>query len=115
MAAEIMRVDKALERCRYRKWLFRRVRESIYKNKQEGGARKKKTVEGDMNTKTTVIIPYVELCFLEAMSQVFWHHGVAMAMKPHLTLKRMVVHPKDKRTPQENAGVVYQIPWKDYW
>ena len=34
-------------------------------------------------------------------------------MKPHLTFKRMLVHLKDKRTPQENAGVVYQVPCKD--
>ena len=25
----------------------------------------------------------------------------------------MLVHPKDKHTPQESAGVVYQIPCKD--
>ena len=35
-------------------------------------------------------------------------------MKPHLTLKRMLLHPKDKRTPQENTGVVYQVPSKDF-
>ena len=44
---------------------------------------------------------------------VFCHHGVGTAMKPHLTLKRMLVHPKEKRTPQENTGVVYQVPCKD--
>ena len=36
-----------------------------------------------------------------------------MAMKPHLTFKRTLVHPKDKRTPQENAGVLYHVPCKD--
>ena len=40
-------------------------------------------------------------------------HGVAMLMKLHLTLKRMLVHQKDKGTPQENSGVVYQVPCKD--
>ena len=34
-------------------------------------------------------------------------------MKPHLTLKRMLVHLKDKCTSQENSGVVYQVPSKD--
>ena len=33
-------------------------------------------------------------------------------MKPHFTLKRILVHPKDKTSPQENAGVVYQVPCK---
>ena len=34
-------------------------------------------------------------------------------MKPHLTLKCMLVHSKDKRTPHDTAGVVYQISCKD--
>ena len=34
-------------------------------------------------------------------------------MKPHMTLKRMLVSPNDKRPLQENAGVVYQVPCKD--
>ena len=34
-------------------------------------------------------------------------------MKPHLTLKRMLVHPEDKRTPHDTAGVVYQISCMD--
>ena len=49
----------------------------------------------------------------EAPSRVFHHHGVATAMKPHLTLKRILIYPKDKRTTQENTGVVYEVPCKD--
>ena len=30
-----------------------------------------------------------------------------------MTLKRLLVHLKDKRTPHDTAGVVYQIPCKD--
>ena len=57
----------------------------------------------------TVTILYIK-GVLEALGQVFQHHGVAMAMKPHVTPKRILVHPKDKRTIQENLEVVYQIP-----
>ena len=35
-------------------------------------------------------------------------------MKSHLTLKRMLVHYKDKLTPQEKSGVVYHVPFKDW-
>ena len=52
----------------------------------------------------TVTIPYVK-GVSEALSQVFHHHGVAMAMKPHLTLKEMLVYPKDKRTGECRGGV----------
>ena len=60
---------------------------------------------------TTVTILYVK-GVSEALSRVFWCHGASMTMKPHMTPKRMLVHPKDKRTPQENAGVVHQVPCK---
>ena len=49
----------------------------------------------------------------EALNWVFQRHGVATLMKSHMTLKRMLVHPKDKWTSQENTGVVYQVPSKD--
>ncbi len=48
-----------------------------------------------------------------ALDRVFRRHGVSVAMKPHQTLKRLLVHPKDKRKPHDTAGVVYQIPCKD--
>ena len=68
--------------------------------------------DSDRDTKTTVTIPYTK-GVLEALSWVFHRHGVAMAMKPHLTLKRMLIHHGDKRTPQENAGMAYKVPAKD--
>ena len=66
----------------------------------------------EIGTLKLVTIPYVK-GVSKALSSVFQRHGVATAMKPHVTLTRMLVHPKDKRTPQENAGVVYQFPCKD--
>ena len=41
-AAEIIHVEKALKRCGYPKWSFRKVRESMDKKRQQGGTRKKK-------------------------------------------------------------------------
>ena len=34
-------------------------------------------------------------------------------MKPNLTLKRSLVHRKDKRTPHDISGIIYQIICKD--
>ena len=70
------------------------------KRKQEGGmkkTKKKKTEDSDRDTKTTVTIPYFKEVS-EAMSHVVHCHSITMAMKPLLTLKRMLAHPKDKRT-----------------
>ena len=35
-------------------------------------------------------------------------------MRPNHTLKRILIHSKDKPMPLEGAGVVYQIPCKDF-
>ena len=59
-------------------------------------------------TQRPVTIPYVK-GVSKALSWVFHCHDAAMAMKPHFTIKRMLVHSKDKSTPPESAGVVYQV------
>ena len=50
-----------------------------------------------------VSIAYIK----EVLNWVFPHHGVATTMKSHLTLKRMLIQPKDKSSPHENAEVLY--------
>ena len=45
---------------------------------------------------------------LAELGRVFHRHEVET-----LTLKRMLVHPKDKHTPQENLGVMYEVPCMD--
>ena len=66
----------------------------------------------DKSTKIRVTLPYVR-GISEALGWVFRHLGVSTLMKPHLTLKMMLVHLKDKRMPHENSGVVYQVLCKD--
>ncbi len=40
-------------------------------------------------------------------------HGVAVAMKPHMTLRRLLVHPKDRNETRDISEVVYKIPCKN--
>ena len=40
----------------------------------------------------------------------FKKHNFSTAMKPYVTLRRMLVHPKDKRDPMQTADSVYEIP-----
>ena len=65
-----------------------------------------------LQTKSMVTISYVR-GISEALQRTFRRHGVATAMKPHKTFKQLLVHPKDKRSAQDSAGVVYSIPCKD--
>ncbi|XP_052806817.1 uncharacterized protein LOC128236035 [Mya arenaria] len=49
----------------------------------------------------------------EAVSRVFNKHRVATAMRPHQTLRNILVHPKDKQETTEKAEVIYKIPCKN--
>ena len=46
------------------------------------------------------------------LSRVYKKHGFSTAMKPCITLRRMMVHPKDKWDPLQTADSVYEIPCK---
>ncbi len=56
-----------------------------------------------------VVIPYVE-GLSEAVSRVMKKHKINTAMKPHTTLKQLLVHPKDKPEITEVGENVYEIP-----
>ncbi len=56
-----------------------------------------------------VVLPYVE-GVTERVSRVLKRNGVASAMRPHQTLRRLLVHPKDKVEPDEQGELVYSIP-----
>ena len=54
------------------------------------------------------VIPYVQ-GLSEALQRVYKKHHIQTAMKPHMTLRKLLVHPKDKRELLENSGVVYRV------
>ncbi len=56
-----------------------------------------------------MVIPYIE-GVSERVDRVLKKHGVASAMRPHTTLRRLLVHPKDKCEPSEQGELVYSIP-----
>ena len=100
--------------CKVVQKAFTRVREQLdHREETKAKRNKNKKKEKDsVTSRTMVSIPYVK-GVSEALMRVLRRHDVSVAMKPHLTLKRLLVHPKDKRAPQETAGVVYQVPCGD--
>ena len=80
---------------------------------------KKKVTRKDKNKKEKaqeksrgmVIVPYVHF-LTEKIQRIFAKHGVATAVQPHTTLRRVLVHPKDKIYKRKKGGVVYKIPCK---
>ena len=73
------------------------------------GGRKK---TNDRNYRSQVVIPYVE-GVSERVHRVLKKYGVATTMHLHTTLRRLLVHPKDKVELEEQGELVYQIPCKN--
>ena len=96
---------EALRVCGYPSWALNKVTDSCKKKKN-----KKKTK--DRNYRSQVVIPYVE-GVSERVHRVLKKYGVATTMRPHTTLRRLLVHPKDKVELEEQGELVYQIPCKN--
>ncbi len=100
-------IEKALGACGYPPWTIKKVKTSRMA-KQEKKKQQKDTQE---KSRGMVVIPYVE-GLSEAVDRVFRKHRVTSAMKPHTTLKNLLVHPKDKTDITEVGEIVYEIPCK---
>ena len=59
-----------------------------------------------------MVFPYVE-GVSERVHRVMKKYGAAIAMRPHTTLRCLLVHPKDKVELPEQGELVYQIPCKN--
>ena len=102
---EVEHLREALRVCGYPSWALNKVTDSSKKKKNN-----KKT--NDRNYRSQVVIPYVE-GVSERVHRVLKKYGVATAMRPHTTLRRLLVHPKDKVELEEQGELVYQIPCKN--
>ncbi|XP_071947575.1 uncharacterized protein [Antedon mediterranea] len=61
-----------------------------------------------MESKGFVVVPYVA-GLSERVSKVFKEFGINTAMKPHTSLRQLLVHPKDQVDKLEVANCVYEI------
>ncbi|XP_072039396.1 uncharacterized protein [Amphiura filiformis] len=109
---EESRIEKAVTNCGYPKWAFDKAKQQV-----EGKAElvkskgEQKNTTQETETKGMVVIPYVE-GLSEKLQRIFRKHKISVAMKPHNTLKRLLVHPKDKVDTIKTSGVVYEIGCK---
>ena len=99
-------IREALSNCGYPKWAIDKV-----KDKRQTPKIKQKSTKNEEKSKGLVVIPYIE-GLTERLSRVYKKHGFSTAMKPYITLRRMLVHPKDKRDPLQTADSMYEIPCK---
>ena len=101
-------ITQSLVQCGYPKWTIDKVK----RQKNQPKTQRQKTKTGKDKSKGLVVVPYVE-GVSERISRVFKKHGYSTAMKPHCTLRNILVHPKDKREALQTAETIYEIPCKN--
>ncbi|XP_072046220.1 uncharacterized protein [Amphiura filiformis] len=101
-------IRQALAKCGYPKWTIDRVKKQM-EEKQQRKTKKNKSTTSDQKSKGLVVIPYVA-GVSERISRTLKKHDIATAMRPHSTIRKMVVHPKDKQEPVKTPNCVYEIP-----
>ena len=102
------RIKTALKQCGYARWTLAKLFNKWQINtrlKKKG----KKTPEE--KTKGMVVIPYIE-GVSEKLQRISWKHKISTAMRPHNTIKNLLVHPKDKREANQRCEVAYDIGCK---
>ena len=72
---------------------------------------KKTSRQKDKKSKGNVGIPYVE-GLSERYSRVMKKHDVSTCMRPHTTIRSLLVHPKDKQDPKNTPNCIYEVPCK---
>ena len=87
-----------------------------YPSKVTDGSKKKKNNNktNDRNYRSQVVIPYVE-GVSERVHRVLKKYGVATAMRPYTTLRRLLVHPKDKVELEGQGELVYPNTMQELW
>ncbi len=96
----------ALGACGYPPWALKKAAEGKKREKEDKGKNPEKKF------KSQVVIPYVE-GVSERVDRVLKKYDIATAMRPHTTLRCLLVHPKDKMEAEEQGELVYQIPCKN--
>ena len=89
-------IRKALSVCGYPEWTINKVKKDRSRPRPNPVTSKNSTKTGKF--KGLAVIPYVE-GLSERVARVFRKYGISTAMKPHRTLRSILVHPKDKLLP----------------
>ena len=100
------KIKQALKQCGYPDWTVKKVKQDRANKQNKPKAKKSKETP---STRTSVTIPYIQ-GVTEKIQRIFRNHQVATAVKPYLSLRKLLVHPKDKTDINNTTGCVYEIP-----
>ena len=75
---------------------------------KDGKEQTKKENNKEEKSKGMVVFPYLK-GVTEQLKRVFGKHKIATSIKPHQTLRNILVHPKDKINTEDKTDVVYKV------
>ena len=90
-----------------------KVKEQMANKNQVKAAKKSKPTPKEKRSKGMVVTPYVN-GLSERIQRFYKKHNVEATMKPHGTLRNLLVHPKDKRKKLQCSNVIYEIGCKNF-
>ena len=104
-------VSKALQVCGYPKRLIEGVirRRQMRQSTSTSSSKKSAKSTQPHFRRHMVVIPYVK-GLSEKVQRIYRRHGIQCALKPHNTLRSLLVRPKDPRPVLETSDCVYRIP-----
>ena len=97
-------VKSVLRTCKYPDWAIDRVEKEL-SDKKQGKQKQKPDKNTDQQHRGQVILPYVS-GVTEKIRRCMKKHGIQC---PAQTIRKMVVHPKDKVENLDKCGVVYHL------
>ena len=101
-------IFQALRACHYPEWSFKKVEEQIAQKRDNTQNRRKERKEKTESSRGQVTIPYIR-GLSEKIMTIFRKHRVSTTFRPQTTLRKLLVHPKDKVDAWKKCGVVYQV------
>ena len=97
-------IKNALNICDYPDWTIKRVEDNL-RNKEETKGKGNSRKESSEKNKGMVVLLYVH-GVSEELARIYKKRQITSAMKPHSTLRTLLVHPKDKTDPKEGVYTI---------
>ena len=105
-AAEEKHIENALKQNNYPKWTIKTTRKAI--QDKEKKTKTKKNEKDQSKSKGQVILPYLKGT-TEKLIKIYKGYGIRSAVRPATTLRKELVHPKDKIPQDKTTGCVYKV------
>ena len=112
MEKEEQHIKQALKMCQYPDWTFNKTKERMEAAKARGKNTKRndKTEPGSEN-RGILTLPYIK-GVTECVQKVMHKYRIQAPVKPHLKLRNLLVHPKDKIETAIKCNVIYELDEK---